>query len=399
MSNKKHVVKFSILFLIMYAFCALMLSSFVPYLKSIGYNAFERGVLMSTYGVVGIFIQLIFGFLSDKYHTIKRFTIIALIMLAVSGFLLFIFGTKLFIYHMITIAIAGSCTGLNISMNDNWVLEFSDNTRGKYSFIRMFGSLGWGIGSFITSIVVLKLGYNGLAFSIVILWLVVLCVMMSIPDAKKSSESNIKKLKLSDVKILFKNDKYKLLILIMICMHCLNTANLIVTVDKMMIIGATATEIGYKFSITGLIELPLYFAGTYFIGRFKEYRLLIISAVTLTVQFVLFAIATTPMQIVFITGLQFIHGPFLNMAAKSLIYKYSDVNLKSTGQLVAVSIYGGIAGLMVPVVAGTVTDRFNVNITLYGTVFIGIVGIILSCILYKKGHAVKNKKLSYAVEK
>jgi cyanate permease len=251
----------------------------------------------------------------------------------------------------------------------------------------------------ITSSVVLKLGYNGLAYSIVILWLVALCIMMSIPDAKKSSKSTVKKLKLSDAKILFENDKYKLLILIMICMFCLNTANLIVAVDKMMALGATATEVGYKFSITGLIELPLYFAGAYFIGRFKEYRLLIISAVTLTVQFLLFAIATTPMQIVFITGLQFIHGPFLNMAAKSLIYKYSDVNLKSTGQLVAVSIYGGIAGLMVPVVAGAVTDRFNVNTTLYGTVFIGIIGVFLSLILYKKGNTVKNKKLSYVLEK
>ena len=40
---------------------------------------------------------------------------------------------------------------------------------------------------------------------------------------------------------MFKNDnKYRLLILIMICMFCLNTANLIVAVDKMMVLGATA---------------------------------------------------------------------------------------------------------------------------------------------------------------
>lgn len=399
MSNKKQVAKFSILFVIIYIFAALILTSFVPYLTGIGYNALERGILLSTYGVVGIFLQIIFGFLSDKYHTIKRFTILALIMLSASGFLMFILGTKLFIYHLITIAIAGSFTGLNISLNDNWVLEFSDNTREKYSFIRMFGSLGFGIGSLITSSVVLKFGYSGLAYSIVILWLLAICIMMSIPDAQKSSDSAISKLKLSDVKILFKNDKYRLLILIMICLFCLNTANLIVAVDKMMDLGATAKEVGYKFSITGLIELPLYFSGVYFTRRLKEYRLLIIAAVTLTVQFFLFAVATTPMQIVFISGLQFIHGPFINMAAKGLIYKYSDDKLKSTGQLVAVSIYGGISGLMVPVIAGAVTDRFNVNTTLYGTALIGIIGVVLSCILYKKGNTQRSKKLEYVLEK
>ncbi|PRR83725.1 hypothetical protein [Clostridium vincentii] len=212
------------MFVIIYIFAALILTSFVPYLTGIGYNALERGILLSTYAVVGIFLQIIFGFLSDKYHTIKRFTIIALIMLSVSGFLMFIFGTKLFIYHLITVAIA---------------------------------------------------------------------------------------------------------------------------------------------------------------------------VVTLTVQFFLFAIATTPMQIVFISGLQFIHGPFINMAAKGLIYKYSDDKLKSTGQLVAVSIYAGVAGLMVPVIAGAVTESFNVNTTLYGITFIGIIGVVLSCGLSKKGNTVNSTKLSY----
>ena len=48
----------------------------------------------------------------------------------------------------------------------------------------MFGSLGFGIGSLITSSVVFKFGYSGLAYSIVILWLLAICIMMSIPDAE-----------------------------------------------------------------------------------------------------------------------------------------------------------------------------------------------------------------------
>ncbi|STY46477.1 hypothetical protein [Listeria fleischmannii] len=70
MSERKRFIS---LYILMYMAFSFGLTQFTPYLSKIGYDEFERGILLSSYAVTTIFLQMIIGFYADKFQTIKRF--------------------------------------------------------------------------------------------------------------------------------------------------------------------------------------------------------------------------------------------------------------------------------------------------------------------------------------
>ena len=71
-SNKLKMKSFCLQYFVIYIFTAIVCSQYIPYLSSIGYNAFERGVIVAVYQIVAIFIQFICGYFCDKYGWFRR---------------------------------------------------------------------------------------------------------------------------------------------------------------------------------------------------------------------------------------------------------------------------------------------------------------------------------------
>ena len=55
---------------------------------------------------------------------------------------------------------------------------------------------------------------------------------------------------------MLRNKKYILLIVILFLIYCANKSNTTI-IDKMLELGATNTEIGYKWTIQGWVQLVL----------------------------------------------------------------------------------------------------------------------------------------------
>ena len=107
----------------------------------------ERGILISSYAITTIAFQLIFGILSDKYKTVKKLCIIAVVAFAIFTYLFYSLETKMFILHMILIAMSAGLANLNFGYFDTWIFTFGEKARSQFSFIRAFGSIGWGVAS------------------------------------------------------------------------------------------------------------------------------------------------------------------------------------------------------------------------------------------------------------
>ena len=76
------------------------------------------------------------------------------------------------------------------------------------------------------------------------------------------------------------------------------------------------------------------------------------------------------------------------LASRMLIYEFSSEKLKSTGLLLALSIYSGLSTLLMPSIGGTITNYFNVNTTIFLAAIIAGIGFILSLVLKRMGHTV-----------
>ena len=91
MEEKKQKYLYIFLYVFTYIAFSFAMTQFTPFLSKLGYNSMERGILLSSFAVMTIILQMVFGFLSDKYKTVKKF--MALILL-IYGSVAYLFYTK-----------------------------------------------------------------------------------------------------------------------------------------------------------------------------------------------------------------------------------------------------------------------------------------------------------------
>jgi MFS transporter, OHS family, lactose permease len=381
--NSRQKYLYIFMYILLYMAFAFGMTQFTPFLSKLGYNSMQRGILLSSYAATTIILQMLFGFLSDKYHTVKKFMVVVLMIYAASAYLFYNKETQFFIYHMIVIAFSGGLINTSCGLCDTWILKSDKHLRKQFSFIKAFGSIGWAIGSIILSSIISRFGYRGVSSGILILCTISLGIMYFIKDVNKSHSVTVQKVQLSDLKELILDRKYSLLVIILFFMYCVIITNNTAVVDKMLELGANDSQIGYKWSIQSVIEIPTYLFGAYFLRKYNHYFLLKVSAIALTIQFILFGMSTSITQIIVLSVLQILTTPLLIITSKTLIYDLTSEKMKSTGQLLALSIFTGLSSLLVPTCAGIITRYFNVNTTLFMAASLSAISLVLINILKK----------------
>jgi hypothetical protein len=307
----------------------------------------------------------------------------ALMIYAVSTYLFYSMETQFFIYHVIVIAFSGGLVNTTCGLCDAWVLGSDKHLSKNLSFIKTFGSMGWAAGSIILSSIISRFGYSGVSNGILILCILSLGILHFINDVDRHKDNNTGKLGLTDIKELILNKRYSLLVFILFLMYCVIITNNTAVVDKMLAIGATDLQIGYKWSIQSMIEIPTYLFGSYFLRKFNHYFLLKVSALALTVQFVLLGMSSSVTQIIALSTFQMLTTPLVMITSQTLIYGLTSEKMKATGQLFALSIFTGVSSLLVPTGAGVMTRFFNPSTTLFVAASFGALAFVLINVLKK----------------
>lgn len=374
--TKIHQFKFISFYIVSYMSFGIVMSNFTPFLSKLGYSAMERGALLSMYAITTIVFQLIFGILSDRFQTIKKITILSLMIFAISSVLLYFQTGMYFALHALFMALAGGLLNTLCGLYDTWVMGSEKEVSNRLSFIKAFGSIGWAIGSVIASYVILSISYQGLAICIFLLLVCILLNAFALNDITKITDAP--KTKLKDIVSLCKDKQYTMLIFILFLLYSMVVANNCTVIDKMLELGANQTQISLKWSIQSLLEIPTYMLGYRILKRFNHYRLLQFSAVMLILQFVLFAITSQVNIIILLSIFQLFSTPLLLITSKRIIFDHCKPEVRGSSQLIALSIFMGVSSLLIPTIAGTLTMQIGVNNTLLCMVSLGVIAFLLS---------------------
>lgn len=381
--HKKTLYTFIGVYIVSYLAFAFGTVQIVPYLTSIGYSPVERGILISSIAIVTIVVQLVFGYLSDKYKTVKKLFIAIMIIFAGASLVLYTADSRQFTLHLILVALCGGFSNLGMGVEDNWVLETNEYTRDLFSVIRAFGSFGWAIGGIVLGYLINNFGYKSLSATVLFFTIVTLGGCFILGDASKSYDDTAQSITKDDVIQLLKNKTYILVVIVLFLLSCVQMFNNYTLIDKIIILGGTSTEVGITATIKGLAEIPMFFAGPLLLRRYKAKALLVVSAIAYTVQFTLFGLTNTVTGLLLLIGLQVLTNPTLIIASKVLIDELTSDACKSTGQLIAMSIYTGGASLLIPYLSGVLTEWKDINFTLFFAATLGIMAFLLTFLIKK----------------
>lgn len=373
--KEKRISALCVLYFFSYISFSFVMTNITPFLTSLGYNIVQRGMILSGYALTTIIFQLLFGIMADRYQTIKKIMVVSLLIFGISSAVFYMQNTMFFVLHLLLVAVSAGLLNTCCGLLDTWVLSSGEEPKEKLSFIKAFGSIGWAFASLVASYLVTYFSYNSLSISVIVLVVLVMLNIYIIPDIHKT-QSN-KKPNFSDMFNLFKDRQYSLLVFILFLMYSIVVANNGIVIDKMLELGATNTEISLKWTLQSLLEIPTYLMGFRILRRYNHFRLLQISAFVITIQFILFSLTNNVSFMILLNLLQMFSTPLILITSKILIFNLSESHLKSTSQLVALSIFTGISSFMVPTLASTLSTFVGIDLTLLLISGLGILAFAL----------------------
>lgn len=240
---EKHM-KWKLYALNFFVFAAISMvnTQMIPYLTKLGYSVVERGWILAGNAIVSIIGQFLFGYLCDRFQKIRRFFLLAYVILIAASFAMFLYQQRVFYYHIFTVSFMGGMVKVIMGLDETWMLELDSE---HYGVLRCFGALGLTIGSPIAGYLVSHFSYISLLISFSIISIVLLYLIKTSSDAKKNGRA----MRMEDIKGFFKNKRYLLLVCIYLFIYMIGTADQYVVIDKMLDIHANSTQIGIKWAL------------------------------------------------------------------------------------------------------------------------------------------------------
>ncbi len=347
---------------IFFGFCTytLMSTQIVPFLTHLGYSPTQRGYVLSMVSVIAILGQVVMGYISDRYKTMRSLFIYLSLVIVLTAILSYSIEINNFWYHFFIVGMGAGITKTTINFLESWIMEV-DGMQSEFGAIRAYGSLGWSLFSLFSGFLITQWGYPSLAVITSIFTLVVIFFASKLPDATKVS----KKVDLAEVKLLFKNKNFVLLIWIYLITFIAYNADSITVTDYMISLGATESLIGIKWFIQAVFEIPTMFIGYRILRRKGSPWMLMVGVFVLMFRLGASALSANNTIIILLGTLQIFSYPFILLSQKELVYKEIPEHLRSTGQLVSISLSVGLGGALTPIISGYLNESMGIQNTLY----------------------------------
>lgn len=356
------MIQIMLVFFMMFVGLYIPFTQRIPYLTSIGYSNADMNIIFSIQAAVAFIYQLVFGFLCDKYRTIKKFFIASLIIGTIGTFFMFQITENIFFFHILTMAVMGSFLNLATGLLDSWALEIDPSIQRNYGAVRAMGTVGWIVGGYFVTLVLELYGFDSLGLTYTIIAVIVLLLTLRLSDAVKEHRST--PLRIQDMKQLFFSKRYMIIVLVLMFGMMLAISDGILVVMKMEVLNATPFEKYFRFASQAVVELPLLFLGAKLLEKYNPVKLLGFAIYMFALRFVGYSIAPSPTWMIIVALMQAVTFPILMVASKQLIFRESPSHLRSSGQLFALSIYNGIGASLIPLISTFLINRGGIDFAL-----------------------------------
>lgn len=362
-----------------------ILISFLPiYLQDLGLSGTEIGWVLATGPLASIFAQPFWGYLSDKYKTVKWILFICVIGLIAGATVFFQMTTVVSLvivgalFYFFTTPIGG--------LGDSLAQRRADELNLSFGSIRTWGSIGFASTSLFIGILLNQIGIQYVYWPYLLLGITALFVIPKLRDASVDRTP----VKLGDIKRILTNKPlmmFLLLILFLTISHRTNDSYLGIYI---MELGGSESMVGIAWFIGVVMEAIIFATASKWFKKYHTIIFIIFAGLIYCVRWVLYAFTNDP---IFIVILQFMHGityGIFYVAAFEYITRLIPKFLQSTGHLLFYAIFFGVSGIIGSLTGGFIIEQFNGTILYLGMAGLSLIGVILLAIYHALPKTIKS---------
>ncbi|WP_253944939.1 MFS transporter [Paenibacillus sp. NEAU-GSW1] len=331
-----------------------LLVSYIPlYFMDQGFSEHQIGIIYATGPFISIFANILLGWTSDKFQTIKK--LLTLLLFGQLAMLSLLFPVEHFaIICVVMTAFYFFQTPIN-PLSDSLVLLSSQYTGTPYALIRIFGSLGFAVSAYAFGWLLRAVGSEWtLPIGLVTITITIILSFL-LRDYRTSS----RKIEFSGFFQLMRKPSVVTFFFVMLLVsisHRMYEGFLAVTLRQ---IGASDSLIGLAWLTSAASEIPVLFLLGKYGHRFKELPLLAVASVMYAIRMWLLGDLDDP-RLVIVT--QLMHsvtfGIYFSTALRYISQLIPD-EFRSSGQAVYAVVWTGLAGFISGTAGGYVFEAFG----------------------------------------
>ncbi|WP_367749717.1 MFS transporter [Ammoniphilus sp. 3BR4] len=313
---------------------------FLPlYFANQGYSSSEIGLLMMFGPFVAMFSQPFWGYLSDRYQSVKKIILFLWIMTILSSVGLFFsggFGLALFFVVMLYFFFLPSNPLL-----DSLVIKTTQKAGTSYGSVRLWGSIGFGGVAIVAGMIVSELGIEVIPFVYYGIWVFPMLLLLFMRNDSGSGRG----ISLSGLRMILKNTPFLwflCLVFLLTVPHRMNDAMFALYLKDA---GGDNALVGWAWAIAALGEVITFALLSRVIPRFNELGLLVFVGLLYTIRWILMGWVSDPLLLLFLQGMHMVTFAIFWITSIQYVVKLVPGELRSTGQSMFSAVFMGLAGI------------------------------------------------------
>ncbi len=382
MKITKQIVLFFAYYFMHFFAQAISYALLITFLTTLGYTATQRSLFFVADALFGMVFQVILGYLCDRHQKIKPYLYMLLLVYVIGTYALYRTTEMNFLVHMFLVPLVGSMLRLSASLSDSLTIETSEETRDNYGVIRLFGSIGWAVGSPVAAWIVAKWGYPMLGPSFIVFMALCVASILGIKDVKKVSSSD--PVTMSDVQSLLRNPSYMLTVVILFLLFVVDMTQSYSVIDKIWYLNGSEKDVGNYWLMAAMLELPLFFYGGRLMQKLGSFKTIIIAGFFYGIRYVVYGCATSIFHMFVGGALQGVTYPLLMVASKIMVDEKTPENMRTSGQQVANAVYNSGSALVSPILVGLMEDNIGINNSLFVIAAMALITTGITIFINKK---------------
>jgi MFS transporter, PPP family, 3-phenylpropionic acid transporter len=345
-------------YFVYYFFIGVFVPYWALYLQSEHFSPVEIGILMSLFQISRIFAPNFWGWLAD--HTAKRTVWIRLnTVLGVVGFVA-VFWVQGFWPMLFVMGALSLFTSSTMPLSESLTLAHLDNTKGHYSRIRMWGSVGFIVAS-------IALGYlidwSGIA---ILLWAILLVQIILFLQTFTLTEVKIAPHHTDDFSVWAIIRNPAVIALLLGCALMVTAHGVLYNFYSIYLAehGYSKGMIGWLWSVGVICEIVIFMLMPKIMGRFSLKTIILVSLALAVVRFAMIGVAVDNLVLLLIA--QSLHaatfGSF-HAATVEVVTQFFNGRHQAKGQAIYNSVTYGLGGAIGGIAGGYALQWFGGQLT------------------------------------
>lgn len=354
-----------------YATSAVLLPFLPLYFGSKGYTSSQVGFLMNVGPLVAIFAQPIWGYLSDRWHTVKKIVLLLWGLTIVCS--IGLFGSTSYGLTLSFVLLMYFFQQPSMPLLDSITVRAVQKRGASYGSVRLFGSLGFTAVSLTGGTLLGMLGgISRIPYLYWATWIVPLLLLIPLRDEPTGGE----RMSLKTMGQIVRNKEFLWFLMLVLLISVPHRMNDVLLGLYMKQYGASDNMVGWAWALAAIVELPAFALLNRVLRRVHEYALIGIASLLFALRWLGYALAGDAWTLLALQAGASVTFAVFWIAAVHYTARMLPEHLGATGQSLLAMVFLGLAGMIGGMTGGWLNDSFGGgSMYVFGSVTALIAGI------------------------